>query len=212
MSFPRKITCLAAIVAVVAYAETVRAQNLREMAREQSIRNPGVPLLIPQAPSDYLPKAIEELAIESEVVLQGRLSRVESYLAANGNQVLTDFSILAPHVIAGRLHSLSVRRPGPAVPLILTVWGGEVVVDGVPLRAVRSDSEPIKDGAQYRLFLRQARQSGPGRYEIYYGGAFEIVHGEAKPLLKNADTIFKGTNDARLTEMTSRIQRAVQTR
>jgi hypothetical protein len=179
------------------------------MAREQSIRNPGVPLLIPQAPSDYLPKTIEALARESEVVLLGRMSKVESYLSASGDQVLTDFSILAPQVIAGRLNSLSVPRPGEGVPLILTVWGGEVVVDDVPVRGVKTDGEPIKDGAQYLLFLRQARQSGPGRYEIYYGGAFEIVHSEAKPLLRNADTIFKGTNDTRLTELTSRIQKAM---
>jgi hypothetical protein len=212
MSFPREITYLAAIVAVVVCAETVSAQKLREMAREQSIRNPGVPLLIPQAPSDYLPKTIEELAMESEVVLQARMSKVESYLGASGNQVLTDFSILAPQVIAGRINPVSVRRPGAGVPLILTVWGGEVVVDGVPIRGVKTDSEPIKDGAQYLLFLRQARQSGPGRYEIYYGGAFEIVHGEAKPLLRNADTVFKGTNDTHLTEMTSRIQKATRGR
>ena len=116
MSFPREITYLAAIVAVVVCAETVSAQKLREMAREQSIRNPGVPLLIPQAPSDYLPKTIEALARESEVVLLGRMSKVESYLSASGDQVLTDFSILAPQVIAGRLNSLSWARRSESRP------------------------------------------------------------------------------------------------
>lgn len=211
MSFSREVTYLLVIVAVVVCPEMVGAQNLREMARQQAIRHPGVPLLIPQAPSDYSPKTIEELARESEVVLQGKVSRVGSY-PANDDRVLTDFRILEPQVIAGRLDSASAPRQGPGVPVILTVWGGEVVVEGVPIRGVETNGEAIKDGAQYLLFLRRARQSGPGRYEIHYGGVFEIVAGEAKPLIKNADTIFKGTNDTRLTELISRIQTAVQAR
>src|SRR5687767_10353831 len=89
------------LVAIFGFSETAAAQNLRELAREQAIRNPGVPLVQPAPPGDYRPKAIEELAREAVVVLQAKLTRINSYLSSSEDRVLTDYSMLGPNVIAG---------------------------------------------------------------------------------------------------------------
>jgi hypothetical protein len=39
--------------------------------------------------------------------------------------------------------------------LILTAYGGEVVLDGVTVRGLDTNREPIASGAQYLLFRRQ---------------------------------------------------------
>jgi hypothetical protein len=198
------------LVAISGLSGIAAAQNLRELAREQAIRNPGVPLVRPAPPGDYWPKAVEELAREADIVLQAKLTRINSYLSSTEDRVLTDYSILGPDVIAGRLRLPPMQIPGKTVPLIVSVYGGEVVVEGVPIRVTDQNFEAIKDGRQYLLFLKQSRRAEPGRYEIYYGGIFEISQEEVKPLLKRADDVFKGTVDARVNDLVARIRAAVR--
>jgi hypothetical protein len=200
------------LVSISGFSGIASGQNLRELAREQAIRNPGVPLEQPAPPRDYRPKAIEELAREADIVLQGKVTRIKSYLAPSEDRVLTDYSIVGPSVIAGRLPLMSTGVPGKIAPVILTVYGGEVIVEGVSIRGTDHSREAIKDGGQYLLFLRRSRLPEPGHYEIYHGGVFEISQEAVKPLLKRADDVFKGTLDARLNDLIARIRAAVQVR
>jgi hypothetical protein len=200
------------LVAILSCSGLAAAQNLRELAREQAIRNPGVPLEQPAAPGDYSPKTIEELSEEADVVLQAKLSRINSYLSSTEDRVLTDYSMAGGKVIAGRLPLPLTRVPGTAPPLILTVYGGEVTIEGVAIRGTDNSREPIRQGTEYLLFLMRSRRPELGRYEIYHAGIFEIVQDEVKPLLKRAGDVFKGTSDTRLKDLISRIQAAVRVR
>ena len=187
-------------------------QKLRELAREQAMRDPTVVLHLPAAPGDYWPKAIEVVAREADVVLLAKLSRIDSYLNSNEDRILTDYGIREPNVIAGRLLPHTTQVAGPGAPPILTVFGGDTVVEGVRIRATDNNRADIKEGGEYLLFLRHARGGGAGRYEIYYGGVFEIVHGAVTPLLKRAGDVFKGTIDVRLENFITRIQSATAVR
>jgi hypothetical protein len=79
-------------------------------------------------------------------------------------------------------------------------------------RSTDNNRTDIKEGAQYLLVLRHARGGGAGRYEIYYGGVFEIVRGAVRPLLNRAGDVFKGTIDVRLEDFITRIQSATSVR
>lgn len=185
------------------------SQNLRDQARQQAVQNPGVPIYQPAPPDGHYPKLVEELAREADLVVHATLSHPHSYLSPGEDRILTDYAIQKPNVIAGRLPQVSARVPGQRVPLILTVWGGVVTLEGVPVRGKDQNRESIRDGGEYLLFLRQSRQPEPGRYEIYYGGAFEILAGEkVKPLLKRANDVFKDTVDAHLTPLLARVRAA----
>lgn len=186
-------------------ATLMAGQNLRELARELGPRNPGQPLYWPAPPGEYSPKGIEKVAAEADVVLRAKLSRSRSYLGPNEDRILTDYSILDGRVIAGRLPLLATRTPGTSIPLILTVYGGDVIVDGVLIRGTDGNFEAIKDGGEYLLFLKQSRSSEVGRYEVLDGAVFEILQENVRPLLKQADILFKGTVPARLNELLSKI-------
>jgi hypothetical protein len=188
------------------------AQNLREMAREWGMRNPGAPLGYPAPPADYAPKTIEALAREADVVLQARLSKYESRLGENEDRILTDYRILVPRLLSGRLANTTTAFPGEGVQLLLTVLGGDVVVEGVTIHGTDGNRQAIKEDGQYLLFLMASRRREPGRYEIYNGGIFEIAGGEVKPLLKSADHVFKNGVETRLDDMITRIQTAVHPR
>lgn len=182
------------------------------MAQEQAKRDPAVPILIPASPAELWPTTIEEVASQADVVLQARLSRIHSYLDAKGISVYTDYRILDPKVIAGRLPSLTTPVPGPGVPLILTVWGGEVIVEGVTIRGVETNGETIEDGGSYLLFLKPTRARQQGLYEVHYGAIFDIADGTVTPLLKQASDVFKSTIDGSLKDFVSRIQAAAKVR
>ena len=188
------------------------AQNLRELAREQAARNPGEPIEQPAPPADYPPKTIEDLAGEANLTLQARLKRIKSYLGPSEDRVLTDYSIVGAAVIAGSLPVNMSPSPRVTSPLILTVYGGEVVVEGVRVRATDYGRDAIQDGGEYLLFLQPSRRGEAGRYEIYHAGIFHVSEGRARPLLKQADGVFLGTAVAPVTELLSRIRAAVNRR
>lgn len=187
------------------------AQNLREEAREHYRLHPDVPFQ-PGLLSEYWPKTLEELTREAHVVLLARLSRIGSYLTANEKDILTDYSIQEAHVIAGRMPVLLTQAPGQVAPMILTVYGGEVTVDGLLIRLKDHNRwEAIQDGRQYLLFLRQSRPPEAGRYEISHGGVFEVLEEKVRPLLQQGGDLFKDVAGASLQDLTPRIQKAAPT-
>jgi len=204
-----RFACLTALLCGVVVSQA-RAMQLREWAREYARNYPGEPMPHPPAPPwDWpWPKPLEELAREADVVLQAKLVRIGSYIAPSGDRLLTDYSMQDQQVIAGRLPVLATPTPGAAVPLILTVWGGEAVVEGVLVRGTDQNFEAIKEGGLYFLFLRPSRRAEPGRYEIHYGGIFELVQDTLKPLYKGGDAVFKDAAGAPLRDLLPRIQKA----
>ena len=162
----------------------------------------------PAPPGDYAPKTFEELSKECDVVVQGKLVVIKSYLAPSEDRVLTDYRLVAPKVLAGTFNVVASPTPGPGVPLTVTVYGGEVQLEGVHVRSTDNNRDPILEGRDYLLFLRQSRQKGPGLYEIYYAGIFEAAGNRLKPLLKRGDEVFDGSKNASLQEVVERLQKA----
>ena len=188
------------------------AQNLREVAREQSKRNPGEPLLQPASPAHYEPKTIAELTREAEVVVQATLVQARSYVTPDADRVLTDYSIVTPTVLAGRALTVTPSAPGIAPAAVLTVYGGEVVLEGVTVRGHDTNREPITNGGQYLLFLMPSRSGQTGQYEIYYGGIFEIAGGNARALIRDRGRVFKDAANAPLPSLLDQIRAAAPVR
>lgn len=165
-----RIVSLSVTVSMIFGTAALARQNLRDLARQQAVRNPGVPLEQPAPPADYRPKTIEELTREADVVLVGQLVRLKSYLGPSEDRILTDYTVLGAKVLGGRLSRMTQPAPGAIPSLTVTVYGGEATVEGVLVRGTDTNRDPIKDGAQYVVFLKESRSAQAGRYEIYYGG------------------------------------------
>lgn len=194
------------LLIVLVTCESAAAQDLRELARAHAKRHPGEPMLQPASPAHYEPKTIEELTRAAEIVVQATLIQARSYVTPDADRVLTDYSIVTPKFLAGRSPVLTPSKAGTAPALILTTYGGEVVLEGVTVRGLDTNREPITSGAQYLLFLKPSRSGQAGQYEIYNGGIFEIVRGNARALIRGADRVFKDAADTPLPRLLDRIQ------
>jgi hypothetical protein len=134
---------------------------------------------------------------------------VRSYLLSpSEDRVLTDYRLASPKVLAGAFQSVQSPTPAAGPPVTITVYGGEVQLDGVKVRATDHNRARIAEGQDYVLFLRPSRLKAPGLYEIYYGGIFEVAGNGLKSLLKKGDEVFEESTNATLPELVDRIQRA----
>lgn len=164
------------VLLTIGLPASVAAQDLRVMAREHAVRNPGTIMELPAPPGDYLPKTFEELSREAAVVVQGKLVFLRSYLLApSEDRVLSDYRLVSPKVLAGAFNYVQSPTPGPGAPVTIVVFGGEIQLEGVHVRATDYNRAPIVEGQDYLLFLRQSRLKGPGLYEVYYAGIFEVA-------------------------------------
>ena len=213
----KALVYLFAIATCLGVSSPVASQELLELARAQAIRRPGRPVEIPAAPAHNPPKTLDQLTNEAVAVVQVTLSRINSYVGSRGDRVLTDYLITTPMVIAGELPAPTQRVPRPGTSPILTVYGGEVVLEGVTVRCTDNNRDAIKDGAQYLIFLRPSRApstAGASRYEVYHGVIFEVSGDQVRGLLNNADHVFVDLLKDRATpkDLVARIQKAAQAR
>ena len=208
MALARYAACLLTVGLLLLPPSTAGAQNLREIARHQAAKDPSVPLEIPAPPGHYEVKTMEEMGREARIVLEGRLSHPTSYLGRSEDRVLTDYTVVEARVILGQLSTPQSERPGPGKPIVLTVWGGQIDLEGVTVRGTDSDLNRITVGGRYLLFLRDSRANKPGHYEPYNGGIFEISGGRLKALLKNGNEVFPDAEHESLSDVIARVHKA----
>ena len=206
----RGFAAVALLVAVVGSA--LSAQTLRDRVREFGREHPNAVYRFPRAPVDFGgPQTIEGIARSADVVVQCQLIKGDTRLVAD-EVVVTDYAIVEPLLLAGRLPAQQTSQPGaPTTPMTLSVWGGKMLVDGVPVEAAGGYAP--KEGNTYVLFLRPARRSTlPNNYVLNAEGIFETDGDRVIPLFRDAINVFGGTIDQDMNAFTARIRNAVRTR
>ena len=66
----------------------------------------------------------------------------------------------------------------------------------------------LVEGQDYLRFLRTSSLQGPGLYEIYYAGVFEVAGNSLKPLLRKGNEVFEESKNATPPEVVDRVQKA----
>ena len=100
--------------------------------------------------------------------------------------ILSDYAVHAERVLAGD-PQVTQRVPGASVAPTLTVYGGELTVDGMTVSAVDHNLNLPASGQTYLMFLKRF---GPdaGRYQTVRGALFAVEPNERlSSLLKRAD-------------------------
>jgi hypothetical protein len=203
---------LACLAAVLGAHSAVGAQlNLRELARERALREPGSWIgAPPSSPGHFDPRTIEDLTRDSDVVVRATLRRPYTYLAGENESLLfTDYAIEDATVLAGALESYATRTPGDSTPpLLLTVWGGDLTIDGIRIHGPDSNFLTPQDGGVHLLFLRVSRAKQPGKYEVWHAGIFELSGEQLKPLLRRDDglRVFGWAAEMRVSDALARIR------
>ena len=149
-------------------------------------RKPDAPVIIGVL-GEPIPLSVDELTKRSDLVLEARVSRRQSYVNAADTAVITDFDILPIRILAGNVPV--------AIPLVLSTYGGEVIRDGVTIRAENHDSEQLKDNVVYLIFLTHFG-SEPGVYQIFNAGAFELSNNTVRPLARQGSNLYKDFSGA----------------
>jgi hypothetical protein len=180
---------LSAVCAVVTAASVVCAepapQALHEWAKAHARKSPGEPLMVLGPLGDTPPKTIAQLTREAEVVFHGRVYLLKTYLGPDGERVLSDYTIRGRELLAGRTAVAVARAEDASRPLIVTVIGGELTIEGVQVIATPADRRSMVDGGEYILFLMPSRGGGD-RYEVYSAGIFEVKEQQIKPYTMTA--------------------------
>jgi hypothetical protein len=136
-----------------------------------------------------------------------RLAKPRSYLTPDDQQILTDYALADVQVVAGAFPVFSSPIPSKPTPIVLVVFGGEVMVNGTRVIAENANmAEQLKEGGEYLLFLKKLGTE-PGRYRPYRYGMFRIERGHATAVIKQAKEIFPGASEAPLADLVSKIPR-----
>lgn len=196
------------VLTVLVSVSCATGQTLRELARAQALKDASVVVVKPAAPVHLAPKTLQEMGREATVVVVARLVGQRTFLDPGGDRVLTNYFLREPDVVTGQPASRQEPTPGVGRELVLTVLGGEVLVDGVTVRTIDQNREPIIEGSRYLLFLFPSRSTVTGEYEVYNGGIFDVSTGRLKGLFQDSPHIFAGTEGLRLAEARARLRGA----
>jgi hypothetical protein len=158
----------------ICLAYGVQAQKPPTLRERAAIANEKA-LTIPFI-DDVSPVSIADLTKGSDLVVEGRLRPVRVYLSPGEQYVYTDYEIVSAQVIVDR--ESAGRQPGPGGPTIVTLLGGEMVLEGKNVTLIDTTRRSLADGSQFLLFLKRTAEPGR-RYTLNRAtaGIFEI-HGD----------------------------------
>jgi hypothetical protein len=164
------------------------AQTISDRIRDPS-RKPGSPVTIGVL-GEPTPLSVEGLTNGSDLVLEARISWLKTYINVADTAVLTDYAIQPIRILAGTVPG-PVTRPGVATPLILSTYGGEIVRDGVTIRAENHNlKEALNTNVSYLLFLKRLGKA-PGTYVLYNVGVFELSDNALRPLASQGGDLYR---------------------
>jgi hypothetical protein len=172
------------VVGVVVCGSTLRAQTISDRIR--AARLSDVPLMMIGSVDESGVLTLAELVKASDLVVEASVVHVRTYANDRDTDILTDFAIVPNQVLAGSV-PVGVSTPGATAGLMLTTYGGEIVRDGVHVRAIKHGLRPVMEGVRYLLFLK--KWTAPGTYQIYNAAAFELSD-VAKPLAISGADLF----------------------
>ena len=206
LSARRIVTAAAVVLATTAATVIVRsavvvphAQTIPELAKS----NPSKPITQVQL-QDFQPSTLEQLMSGAAVVLEATVTSGKSYLSPDEQHLFTDYQLVPIRVFAGRVASAQ-NVPGPSPALILTTYGGDLVVEGVKVSGGNYGIAPLHGGGRYLLFLVPFGSSG--KFQLYQTGAFEVDGQQLKSIVtRDSQRLFGEILAAPLDDTVSRIR------
>lgn len=131
--------------------------------------------------------SLSTLSTTADVVVDARLVRPRARLSDDKTQIYTDYDMVPSRVVRSKIGDiLTSQSPGMRAPLVLSVLGGVIVIDGKTVQATNARMKFIKGGGRYLVFASRQRANGfvpvggPG-------GIFEVLDtGRVNPLLKTS--------------------------
>ena len=167
----RVTACVGALICLLTSPEAVIGQTLADMVRA----NGGKPVTI-TGTIDAPTVSVPDLPKYCDLIIVGSLTKKGSYVGKEQIFVYTDYALNPERVLLNRSKAPATSAaPAQTAPLTITLYGGTVEVDGVPV-TVRDGSQPASlEGKRLLLFLTRNTEK-PNNYFVYgnAGGIFEV--------------------------------------
>lgn len=168
----------AGCVFVVACA--VLSQQRISAALPQEGGAAGVVVILAGSPR---PMTLQDMTRQSVAVLEATLSVVKSYAEDHTGAIYTEYELLPLRLLAGQVRG-TPARPGFTSKVMLTRFGGEMMVNGVNRRTVFSQSRPLEEDHPCVFFLKET--SAQGMYEVFNDAVFDVAGAAFEPLTTRA--------------------------
>jgi hypothetical protein len=127
------------------------------------VSNGGKPVTI-HVRRDATALSLEQLAAGADLVLEGRLTHPRSYLSED-KHIYTDYQIRPGRVLVDRNSFFTRATPGAPTTLVVTLYGGEVVVNGISATLVDHSYVKRPSEGRYLMFLRN-KPDRPNEFEV----------------------------------------------
>ncbi len=135
---------------------------------------------------ELLAISLEETVAAGDLVVEGTVQPIRTYISEDGCRVLTDYAVHVSQAHHGVLRQPT--KPGQAAPLTITTYGGEMTVNGIKVVAQLEQLPPFTPGQHVLLILSRKGDGGRVSYQIAHEirGAFAVENGRVKHLLRSA--------------------------
>lgn len=132
---------------------------------------------------ELIPVDLAELMRRSDLVVRGKITRIESYLSEDQRLICTDYKITPTRVIAGRRATRGKPTPG-FNEITFTHYGGTMTLHGVPVEVRDDNLPPFEDGTEAVLFLEESEKGRTPFVIVNAVAAFEVVDNKVRPMVK----------------------------
>jgi hypothetical protein len=171
---------LPAAIVVSAHMQATIPERVRAKVADRT----NEPIMVVGTHRDFTAMPLEQLARESQLVLVATLQWKRSYLTPDERHIETDFRIVPNQIISGQFPASVTATPTQTYESILTVSGGDVMLEGRTVTEPDSRREMPVNNHRYLLFLVPFGPQ-PARYQIQNVGIFELKdNGTLRSLLK----------------------------
>ena len=147
------------------------AQTVRDMAKQSA---PG-PVTISTG-CECPAVTLEALASGADIVVQGIVKPLKTYLSSDERDLLTDYLVTPTRIFLQRIAPTAAAGQAPSI--VLTRRGGTAVIEGVQVTVADRSVPPLIAGDEYILFLRLDRErTGTFRDVSAWAGTWGVTGG-----------------------------------
>jgi hypothetical protein len=137
----------------------------------------------------------------------GAVEDVNSYLSADETTVYTDYRITPIQIIRQR-QAVLTGLPGAPTSIVLSRWGGRIIVDGVPVTFTEVDAPAFGLGEQLVFLLKYDNKVDRFKMVDEMAGALRVVSGLIEsPVPHESYDRIKGMTIAQLQQEVQRLGR-----
>lgn len=192
------------LVATVSVPCAAQAPSLRERA---AVRD-GKPLRVLSL-AEIHAFALDDLAGNADVILEGHLVQLNSYLSTDEKAIYTDYQIIPRRMIVDR--GERAATPSPGRPLVVSILGGEVNIEGTRVTYVDSTLAPFTKDSRLLLFL-QRKADDPLKFQVYRQSAGMFIVQDERTKAMNKHGRNDEFEDRPIEEMVTQIKAAASRR